>query len=557
MRSNEAMIHSIISVCCKRDSAVWQVASQGIIDNLEAKNYYVIVPEGEVSHFECISPAQYEVISERDILPNLNTLLIEKYLPEAYKYRSGWYLQQLLKIAALKKLSSDSEGLMLIWDADTVPLKKLNFFKDGRCIYFMGSEHHPPYFNSLERLLNLKKSVNFSFITQCFIFKAKWIKEFITELETLHGMIWHQAILEKSDLTHPSGFSEYETLGNWLMVRHKSEIAFNTSKWERFGSSRCGLKKLRQYEAAHPEIAFISFESWDGYMGDQDLVQMSTLGRNGRFGNQIFQYFFLCLVHDKLGYEVRFPAWVGNTIFNLKPSKELINSAFPIDWAPVSTKADTPELDLQRIQNLMSRNSTNALDISGYFQYQTKFLAPHKDLFESIFQIDQVLMGKIISQLNTFNADLIIAIHVRAGDYLDLEKENRGYGFAISPSFREIHRKIQEMLGGIGNRKALLYLASDDLDYAKNGFKQFDLDHIVSDDIFPDSDGDLNMLIDFCVLAMADSVMISNSSFSYAAAMLNKNAKNFFRPSVVDKSYHSFDPWNDHILHVRSKTLYV
>lgn len=113
------------------------------------------------------------------------------------------------------------------------------------------------------------------------------------------------------------------------------------------------------------------------------------------------------------------------------------------------------------------------------------------------------------------------------------------------------------MLGGIGNRKALLYLASDDLDYAKNGFKQFDLDHIVSNDIFPDSDGDLNMLTDFCVLAIADSVMISNSSFSYAAAMLNKNAKNFFRPSVVDKSYHSFDPWNDHILHVRSKTLYV
>jgi hypothetical protein len=65
---------------------------------LEAKNYYVIVPEGEIRHFETITPAQYKVISERDILPNINIPLIEQCLPEAYKYRSGWYLQQLLKI---------------------------------------------------------------------------------------------------------------------------------------------------------------------------------------------------------------------------------------------------------------------------------------------------------------------------------------------------------------------------------------------------------------------------------------------------------------------------
>ena len=189
-------------------------------------NSHINLFTSDISKFEEISPIQYTVLDEREVLPHLNVNDVAEKLPESYKHRAGWYLQQLIKLAAIDYLQAGDDQLMLIWDADTVPLKKLNFYKDGRCIYFMGLEHHPPYFISLSRIINLTKLVNFSFIAQCFVLKKKWIKEFISELEELHKINWFEAILGQSDLTHPSGFSEYETLGNWLMARHKDEIAF-------------------------------------------------------------------------------------------------------------------------------------------------------------------------------------------------------------------------------------------------------------------------------------------------------------------------------------------
>lgn len=548
-------INSVISVCCIRDINVWAVAAPQIVNNIYAENYYVIVPSSDISRFKEISPIQYTVLNEERVFPYLNLHDIAKKLPESYKHRAGWYLQQLIKLAAIDYLQARDDQLMLIWDADTVPLKKLNFYKDGRCIYFMGSEHNPPYFISLSRILNLSKLVNFSFIAQCFVLKKKWIREFISEIEELHKTNWYEAILDQSDLSHPSGFSEYETLGNWLMARHKDEIAFNSSKWERFGSSKCGLKNLEQYKLSNPNISFVSFESWDGQILDVGLVQMSTLGRNGRFGNQIFQYFFLQLVHDKLGYEVRNSIWLGEKIFGLKASKELLSSAFPADWQPVAQRNDTPEIDLQRIEFLMSRNKTNCLDISGYFHYQTKNLIPNKDLFQSTFRINDALKNRINQRLRDLNIKNLIAIHVRATDYLSIEKESGGFGFAMSPNFNEIKIKLDNLRNA--GEDGVVYLASDDLAYASKGLINLGVNHITCRDIFHETIEDDDLFTDFTLLTLADCILISNSSFSFAAAMLNQKAKLFFRPCIQTKKYLPFDPWDDYVLHVKNKTLYV
>jgi hypothetical protein len=548
-------IHSVISVCCIRDISVWAIAAPKIIGNIDAENYYVIVPSSDISKFKEISPIEYTVLDEVDVLPCVSIDSIAEKLPESYKYRAGWYLQQLIKIAALEYVQADGDRLILIWDADTVPLKKLDFYKDGRCIYFMGIEHHPPYFISLSRLLNLNKLVDFSFIAQCFVMKKKWIGEFIAELEGLHKIKWFQAILEKSDLSHPSGFSEYETLGNWLMVRHKSEIAFNPMQWERYGSSKCGLKNIDQYKTIQPNISFISFESWDGHIAETALVQMSTLGRNGRFGNQIFQYFFLRTVQDKLGYEIRNPIWLGDKLFNLESNKELISSALPIDWGAVAQRTDTPELDLQRIDYLMSKHNTNSLDISGYFHYHTKNLRPYKNFFLSVFKINNSLISRIYERLDILNIRCVIAVHVRATDYISLEKESGGFGYAMSPNFDEIKLKLDELQDS--KEGAIVYLASDDLSYSSKELNLLGIKHITCRDIFPEESAYEDLFTDFSLLSLANYILISNSSFSFSAAMLNQNAKLFFRPCIKTKKYLPFDPWNDFVLQIKNKTLYV
>jgi hypothetical protein len=45
------------------------------------------------------------------------------------------------------------------------------------------------------------------------------------------------------------------------------------------------------------------------------VLTISSLGRLGRFGNQIFQYAFLRICAAKSGAHVECPPWIGQTIF--------------------------------------------------------------------------------------------------------------------------------------------------------------------------------------------------------------------------------------------------
>jgi hypothetical protein len=204
----------------------------------------------------------------------------------------------------------------------------------------------------------------------------------------------------------------------------------------------------------------------------------------------------------------------------------------------------------------MSINKTNSLDISGYFHYHTKCLKEYKNLFFDTFSLDQNLIDVVQGGLKKIEAK-IIAVHVRAGDYVDLEKLNGGFGFTITPSFSEINTTIQNL--SLMNKKSqqLIYLATDDLEYAAKGLASFGIDYITSKDIAPDGCKYSDLILDFCVLTLADVLLISNSSFSFSAAMLNKVGKSFFRPNINNKKYQLFDPWDDYILHSRARTLYV
>jgi hypothetical protein len=45
------------------------------------------------------------------------------------------------------------------------------------------------------------------------------------------------------------------------------------------------------------------------------VLSMSSLGKFGRFGNQLFQYAFLRICAQKNGVKVECPAWIGQTLF--------------------------------------------------------------------------------------------------------------------------------------------------------------------------------------------------------------------------------------------------
>lgn len=46
------------------------------------------------------------------------------------------------------------DDYFLIWDADTIPLRKLEFFDgQGRMLLTKAEEYHPPYFQTYEKIL--------------------------------------------------------------------------------------------------------------------------------------------------------------------------------------------------------------------------------------------------------------------------------------------------------------------------------------------------------------------------------------------------------------------
>jgi hypothetical protein len=255
-------ISQFVSVCHSKNADVWKIASKYIIKNIKSINYSVIVPDSEVELFKSISHPRFNVIEESKYLTDFK--YFDKIIPHNYLWRKGWYIQQYLKLAFSKDFN-DNE-IILIWDADTIPLKKLNFInKKGKLLFYTGIEFHKPYFTHIKNTLNLNKTIEGSFISQCMPLKASWVHHLYKELENKHKMKWDYVLFSNIDYSQVSGFSEYETLGTYFFYHFPNEVQLIKNKWSRYGNDFTnGLRTLNPILIYFLSLRFdyISFEAW-------------------------------------------------------------------------------------------------------------------------------------------------------------------------------------------------------------------------------------------------------------------------------------------------------
>lgn len=267
-------IDEVISVCSAKDIDVWTVAAKKIVQFIAAKQYTVIVPDAQVQMFAAVTKAPYQVKPESLFVGNLkekiaNTLSLEN------QDRVGWYLQQFVKISAV--LAHDDQDVVLIWDADTVPLKTLEFINsNGQFIYYKGDENRKSYFDFIERALGLKRTQNFSFIAQSLILKVSWARELTNALVQSGQLPWIDAVLSFLERAEPAGFAEFETLGTWIWHHHHDEIVLTDRKWYRNGFSLVG-SPLQLSNSVWNGLAksfdFVSFEGWDVKVGIRNQIK--------------------------------------------------------------------------------------------------------------------------------------------------------------------------------------------------------------------------------------------------------------------------------------------
>ncbi len=258
------------------------------------------------------------------------------------------------------------------------------------------------------------------------------------------------------------------------------------------------------------------------------VLSMSTLGRNGRFGNQLFQYAMLRLLARQHGLTPATSPWIGQKLFGHaeQPAGTMLPGLF-----------EGREIPDAAFPTALMEQSPGSRELWGYFQPDTIHLAPYKDFFRSLFQpvpAIEMPLRQALARLGVPGHPLV-ALHIRRGDYLTHPANSMFYP-APSAWYRQWLEQLWPTL-----RDPLLYIATDDPAMVLPDFQDYQ----------PITAVDLGVTMpeapfypDFYVMSQADILAISNSSFSFVPAMLNQRATAFYRPHRYRQMLIPFDPWN-------------
>ena len=277
---------TLISVCHAKDIETWKVASKNIAKYVEADNYLVVVPDDSIDAFKLNTDKKFNVVSENSIL---NIFDINKLKRTINSERYNWYLQQFIKLELLSRLVLNENAI--IWDADTIPLKKIRFFdEDNAPIFYSSNEYHLPYFKLIKKLLGFDKIITKSFIAQCFPVTHNISKHLFQEIEKFNSKPWFDALLDCIDSNENSGFSEYETLGTFISHKYPHLLKWNKKFWSRYGYSvlrenNIKFKEIDKISLDHLNFDFLSFEklelesnSYNSFnIGDYSQKKINTI----------------------------------------------------------------------------------------------------------------------------------------------------------------------------------------------------------------------------------------------------------------------------------------
>ncbi len=181
------------------------------------KNIFIIAPWSQkLSDFcrdhSCI------LIDESTVLPYTKDKL--GYIVNG-KDRNGWLFQQLLKLNSDSFVQSEN---YLVLDSDTVIISPYSFISNGKFIFQESTEWNAEYFKMFDRMFGYRAKNKLSFVCHMMIFNKSLLAELKRELCEKHHKSWDATIVENIDHNQHSGFSEFETYGNWMHIHHRDKL---------------------------------------------------------------------------------------------------------------------------------------------------------------------------------------------------------------------------------------------------------------------------------------------------------------------------------------------
>ena len=219
---------------------------------------------------EMISSLNFPInfINEKLLLDVDKIKQLIKKRNETAVIRSGWYIQQFLKMV-YSNITKDK--FYLVWDSDTIPVKKVNMFKkNGKPFFDVKTEYYESYFITMKNIFpELGKKYDYSFISEHMIINTKLMKNMInriSENNNLIGNTWYEKIINNIEIKYlsQSGFSEFETYGTFVKEHYSQVYSIRPWKSLRFGNLYFNPKFLTDNDIKKLSRHYnsISFEKW-------------------------------------------------------------------------------------------------------------------------------------------------------------------------------------------------------------------------------------------------------------------------------------------------------
>ena len=241
------------------------------------------------------------------------------------------------------------------------------------------------------------------------------------------------------------------------------------------------------------------------------MIGYNHLGKNGRFGNQMFQYAALKGIAKNNGYEFCIPPGPRQEYdFEDEENQHKLLMAFKIPnvkevnmFASPYRKEASANFDKDLFENCEDN-----VNLYGFFQSEKYFKHIEDEIREDFTFVDDILNPC----KEAFGSDEMVGLHIRRSDYL--QKQDY-HPLCTQEYYKEALSKFSDTIPVV--------IVSDDPAWCA---KQ----ELFKPDRFLISESNDN-LVDMCILSLCKYHIIANSSFSWWGAWL-ANSEKVIAPKV-------------------------
>lgn len=341
----------------------------------------------------------------------------------------------------------------------------------------------------------------------------------------IFALPWQEVdeVLQKRDDALPAGFilRGLETPGadhaGWMGRRNALFEAGYVPLRRRFRSYKPNVIYARSDLIADARTA--------GARADH-AVAMTSIGRNGAFANQLWQYLFLTMYGLRNGLRVEVPAWNGEDYFGFSDRRP---GAYPVRNYGAFVH---DHFDLWRDEPV-----PRDVDFKGWFQEVPDVWRVHRQFIRRLFTLKPRWarpLDRLRQRLQTEGRTLVV-IHVRRGDYVE----------ASQPQFRTVpvawyRQTLAELWPRL--RAPVLHIGTDEpakilsefADYPQLGNELARLPANMPEHVR-----------DFMLMRDADYLLACNSSFSTLASLLAEEGQTCLLVDHERQTFVPFDLWTE------------